>query len=216
MKNFKWWQLVITILVVLLLFSLSCGKGGMKGFFCNKGGDTVSVKRDTIINHDSSTVVFIPVPVKVTAPGEVKWYKEVKHDTLPPITSYDYSEPCDSTYTAAYFKTLYYDTTLKGKRWEARQKQTVTQNRIIESSFTMLTYDTTIKETVVLTQSKKIIAYFGISALSKFKDPFYGAGVSLGLKGRNDNIFMATANLSRNGMIYQGHALFPIRLFNKK
>lgn len=218
MKKVNWVNLTIVVLLVMIMLSTTCGKGRLKGFFCNKGGDTISVKIDSVINVYDTTIVFVPVPVKVTLPGPGA---EV-HDTLPPIIDYRYAEPCDSTYTKAYFKTVYYKDTLVGRNWRLIKGDTVTQNRITGTSSTVMTYDTTITKTITLTQPKKIIVSYGFNYIARVNDPFYGGGFSLGIKGKNDNQFLLSSGLTRGqptflkGLYFQGHAMFPIRLFKKR
>lgn len=211
MKYLTTKNIIIAVLILLVLFLLTCGHSRSGGFFQCNGKDTISHRIDTIIVIHKSDTTYIPQPVEVFMPGQVKWFEKTVHDTLPPITSYEFALPCDSQYTKAYFLTSIYKAHNEGKNWKVDIADTVTQNRIIGRGLKVVTQDTVIRESTTLLKHK-LILYFGFSVQGGMSDWFHAAGLDLSLKGTNDRIYSIGANLTRdNKIFYQAGVRLPIR-----
>lgn len=218
MKNINWYKIGVFVLlgVLLLLLTRGCGKGGGSFFSCNKS-DTVSHTIDTTIRKDSIVVVGVPVPYKVIdtfyLPGKPRPY--AVYDTLygeGKIREVDTAEILRRYYEVAYYKDV-----KDIKRGTATIYDTVTQNRIVGRSLKVVVSDTTIREVITLTQPKRLILFFGVSATGSRKDPFHMAGMDLTLKGKNDRMYSVGANIDQHGTLYGtfGYRI-PIKLTKKK
>jgi len=216
----NWYKIGFYLCAAFVVFLLlrSCGGPGGSYFSCNGKRDTISHKIDTTINRDSTDTVYVPTPVYIrdTIAGKPKPY--AVHDTL---ETFEYEVKVEPVDTAAILKQYYqyaiYSDTQKIKRGTIIINDTVTQNRIARRGLKTFISDTTIKETVVLSQPKKMILYLGFSAIGSRKDPFHMAGADLSLKGKNDRQYSIGANIQNDGtLFYEAGIRFPIRLFKKK
>ncbi len=216
MKTLKWYHYIIFGLVILLFLTFSCGKGGVKGFFCG-GSDTLSVKVDTITVIEKADTVYVPKIIGVIN----TIYKPVyKTDTL---ESFEVMiEPAD---TAAilnrYYQQVYYSDTQRILQGTVIINDTVMENRIRSRGLVTDLKVQTIKETVTITAPKRVVVSYGFNYMARVNDPFYAGGISLGLKGKNDNHFILSTGITRGQgnslerLLFQGHALFPIRLIKR-
>ena len=200
----------VAAIIILLLLVRSCGNGGTSFFSCNKP-DTTRHTIDTTIYKDSIVYVDKPVPYKVEIFIKGKPY--AVHDT---VTDYLIHPTDTAAILQRFLETVYYSQVYDVKRGTIIINDTLTQNRISGRGLLVNISDTTIKETIILQQPKRLILYFGINAMGNRKDFFHSIGSDLSLKGNNDMIYGAGVNIMRGGEIfYTGKVMFPIR-FNKK
>lgn len=208
----NWFKVFFIIAAIYLLFTWfkSC-KAGDDFFGCSRG-DTISVKRDTIIRIDSSNVSYIPIPVHVEVPTVIhvpgKDIIKYEKETIEIPVDADTAAILQRYYTKRY----YVDTINRGSAW-IRISDTVTQNKIVGRGVIVTVRDTLIRETITLTQPKRMVVYFGVSAMGMPKTPFYAIGGQLSLKGKNDKIYGVGAFLNKDGeVMYQAEYKIPIRL----
>lgn len=223
MGKTNWYKIGFYLCAALVVFLIlrSCGGPGGSYFSCNGKRDTIAHKIDTTIKKDSSDTSYVPKVVTIhdTMPGKTSYVPYF--DTLYMDTFYVDRPVTAKIDTAAilkrYYQVLTYSDTQKVKRGKVIINDTVTQNRIVRRGLKTFITDTTIKETVVLSQPKKMILYFGFSAMGDRKDPFNMAGVDLSLKGKNDRQYSIGMNLRNDGHVfYEAGVRFPIRLFKKR
>lgn len=220
MANAKtnWWKWAVIIAILIFVFWVGCGVG-RGGFGCTPHRDTASVKIDTTINNGKDSVIRVPVPYKVDSliyvPGKPKKVY-LPGDTITE-TSYEYALPTDTAQIISnYFSTSYYNDTVRFKRGWVAITDTISMNAIQGRKIVSSISDTTIKETVVLTQPKKRIVYFTLSAMGNKNDPVYAIGGGLAIKSRNDKMYGLEWKQARNNIWYvEGRIGIPIRLTKK-
>lgn len=165
---------IAIVIITLQLRSCFCGGG-------QQTRDTVSVKIDTVWQRVKDTILLDhPVPYKVV------YYKEkVLRDTLETVETV--LQHVDSARILnQYLSVRPYDTTIQVQYGTIQLIDTVTQNRITGRSV-FLTQDIPIvKETVTLTQPKRVVLYFSIAAIGNKDHLPYASGAGLGLKLKND------------------------------
>lgn len=162
--------------------------------------DTIPGKIEVVIDTQ-----YVPKPYKVVQ------YKPVfKTDTLEltEIVQVDTSQ-----IVLDYHRRRYYSDTVKIDFGHAIINDTVTENRIAGRGVKTNQRLPVIKETVTIFQPPRNILYLGFSGTGSKQNFFYSIGTDLSLKTRNDRIYSAGVNLTRdNQVLFEGGVKFPIRL----
>lgn len=194
---FKYSSLLVIVLATLWFFR-----------DCNHTGainptktDTVSIKIDTghiVYKHDTS---YVPRFYKIV-------YRDTTnlHDTL-----------LEKVDTAAimhdYYATKYYRDTAKVQYGYVVIEDTVLQNRLDgQSVHTHLTIPE-ITKTVVLSQPKRNVVFFGMGAYTDKSWTLAATSASVAMKFKNDKIVSLNGMLFKGGNVgWGGSFYFPIKL----
>lgn len=206
-----------TVALVVFFLIKGCGKGDIGFFGCNHR-DTISVKHDTVITQSKTDTVYEPEFVGV---ANTVYVPKILHDTLEidgePVTNTVIEHVDTSAILSRYYQKVFYSDTQRLSRGTVIISDSVYTNRIISRRLQTSNTDTTINNTITLSQPKKLILYFNAESLGNLQQPFYGAGIGLGLKGKNDVIFDAKYWLFRGQKpMYSGGVSLPIRLLKHK
>lgn len=196
------WSVVLIIFLGLLWMRWQCTH--------KTGGEVVKIQRDTTYIKTMDTVLIDnPVPYKV-----VYWKEKVLHDTLETIETV--LQHVDSArIPSQYISTRFYDTTIRVKYGGVRLRDTVTQNRIVGRSVYLDQIIPLVKETVTLTQPKRVVLYFGVQAMGNKENLPYAAGATLDLKLKSDGIIEVGGYLTNDKPMYSFGLKFPIKLRKK-
>lgn len=200
---FKYSVILIGIIVVFLLFR-RCGKNEGS---VNSKTDTVSVVRDTTIYIVKKDTNYVPVPYKVSVPQP---YKVTVHDTLEIYETIG----TDSTnvFLKEYISSKYYRDTVKNNYGYIIIEDTLSRNSIQGRSVATNLSILEVKETVTLQQPKRNILYTGFEVIGNEVSPLWGTGVNVGLKTKNDKIYIAKGILNKTGDAMFGfQMLIPIK-----
>ena len=193
------WGVILVIFLGLLWMRWQCTH--------KTGGEVVKIKRDTTYIKTRDTVLIDhPVPYKVTY-----WKEKVLHDTLETIETL--LQHVDSARILdQYFAMRDYDTTMKVKYGQMRMRATVMQNRIVAATFNLNQDIPQVKETVTLTQPKRVVLYFGVQAMGNKENLPYAAGATLDLKLKSDGIIGVGGYLTKDQPMFSFGMKFPIKL----
>lgn len=203
MKKLNWYKIAVfaTIAIVIFLLGRKCGDGGSP---VQPGVEVV----DTVYLDTTTEVAYIPVPVKVVEPEVV-----YKTDTL---ETFEVVQVDTSQVLIDYHRRRYYRDTVSIEYGTAIISDTITANRIAGRSVKTHLQIPVITSTVTVYQPPRNIVYLGFSATGSTQNYFYSIGADLSLKVKNDRIYSAGVNLTRdNQLLYQAGVKFPIRLRGK-
>lgn len=210
---FKWSVVLIMFIGMLWLMRQAGCIGGRKA-----ASDTVSVRIDTTYILKIDTLKF-----ETLVPYKVQYVKEkILHDTLIDFKTISTGGIIDSAWIAdhknvtiatdQYFATRFYNTVSNVQYGTATINDTVTQNRIVGRSVILNQNIPVAKETVTLTQPKRVVLFFGIQAIGNKQSLPFASGATLDLKFKNDGMIGIGGYLTRNDPMYSISAKFPIRL----
>lgn len=207
----SWQKLVIMFVVIATAIFLLLRSCGGDVFSCNKGRDTVSVRVDTLYLPAKIDTHYVPQPYKVVV------YKPVlkfRTDTIEYHDGIDvFYLDADSVGAEQYYSVKYYSDTVKIDYGTAVIEDTVTQNQIAGRGVRTTMKIPMLTKTVTLFQPKRNIVYLGFSGTGSKQNFFYSIGTDISLKTKNDRMYTAGVNLTRdNQLLYQGGVKFPIRL----
>jgi hypothetical protein len=172
----------------------------------NPKGDTAKVVRDTVLIIEKHDSTYRPQIVNITNPVTYKPY--LVTDTLWG------SEPTDTAaILAKYYQKVFYSDTQKLSRGKIIISDTVSRNRIESRRLQTFNTDTTITNTITLTQPKRLVVYIGGSVIGNQQHPLYLAGPDLSIKWRDDKIVTLGMFVNLKGQLfYQTGLKYPIRL----
>lgn len=200
----NWYKVGVfsAIAIAIFLFGRKCGSDGtVKG----TSNDTATVRVDTLPGFLQVIIDthYVPQPYKV-----VQYRPVYRTDTL----------EMDDRVDIIYLDTTgivisYYSDTTKIDFGHVIISDTISENRIAGRGVKTNQRLPIIKETVTIFQPPKNIVYLGFSGTGSKQNFFYSIGTDLSLKTRNDRIYSAGVNLTRdNQVLFEGGVKFPIRL----
>lgn len=197
-NNFKW-SVILVIFIGLIWFYFKACHGSIKP-------EVVKVTYDTTYLKQTDT---IRIPYQTLVPYKVVYTKEkVLHDTLETV---ELEKVDTARILAQYFATRFYSKTDNVQYGNVTVKDTVTQNRIIGRSIILNQNIPVVKETVTLTQPKRIVLLAGVQAFGNKQYLPYAAGITLDLKLKSDAMIGGGAYLTRSDFMYSADVKFPIR-----
>lgn len=203
----NWYKVAFFTVIAVALFLIIKGCDGGSLFGWKKGKDTISVKHDTIYLLSKADTHYVPQPYKVVEYKSVLRYRTDMLE-LTEIVQVDTSQ-----IVLDYHRRRFYSDTVKIDHGTAIINDTVTENRIAGRSVKTNQRIPVIKETVTIYQPPRNIVYLGFSGTGSKQNFFYSIGTDLSLKTRNDRIYSAGVNLTRdNQVLFEGGVKFPVRL----
>jgi hypothetical protein len=205
---------IVRLVVILAGAFLLFRTGKSCNSISHPGQDTVRIVRDTVLvieRHDST---YKPNIINITNPVTYKPY--LVTDTL-----FEGAEPVDTAaILARYYQKVFYVDSQKLARGSVVISDSVSRNRIFSRHIQTFNTDTTITNTITLTQPKKLVVYLGGSIIGNQQKPFYLGGLDLSVKWRDDKIVTLGAFFNIKGQLYYQTGLkYPIKLnsiFHKK
>lgn len=202
---FKYSVILIGIIIVFLLFR-RCGDGGGS----SNQNDTISVRIDTVWKESKTDTFYTPEIVKT----EYRTKLEYKTDT---IETFEYIVVDTSLVMQDYFSRKYYEDSVQVEYGKVYINDTVSENKIKSRGVRTIFNIPTIKETIALREKKRNVVYAGFGAMGSEQSFIEQTEISLGLKTKNDKLYLLEAALSRQGtVLIGGKVVIPIRLNNKK
>jgi hypothetical protein len=201
---FKWGAALI-IAVLLFMFWRGCKSGGS----VKPTNDTVAVKIDTIWMLSETDTYYTPAVVKTEYRSQLVY----KTDTL---ETFEYIKADTATILKNYLATRYYQDSIVVQYGKVYIDDTVTRNKIVSRGVRTEFNIPVIKESVILYQPSRTIAYLGFEGIGSHESIVYGVGASFGFKFKNDKYYGVKALISKDGNPLYGVELkIPIR-FRKK
>lgn len=215
-KGINWYKIIVYAVIVFFIAALirNCGKKG-DFFGCNRGQDTISYTKDSIITLTKDSIVYVPMPYAVIKEVE-KWRYRDRIDTI--LHDIDPISPTDTAALLADYNSIrLYADTLRPEGAVIRKYDTVSHNRIVGSGVRVDIETKTITETITVEAPPKTIWYWGLSAMGAKTDPFFAAGMDLSVKFPSDKMIGFGANLNNKGTVYyEAQLKLPIRLGKKR
>lgn len=207
----NWYKISVfaAIAIAIFFFGRKCGSGGSV-----VANDTVSVRIDTLpgIIQVVIDTHYVPKPYKVV--DKVVETKVVKFDHFKTDTVYTHPDP--HGIKRFMLDSAFYSDTVNIDHGTAIINDTITENRIAGRGIKSTIQIPIIKETVTIFQPPRNIVYLGFSGTGSKQNFFYSIGTDLSLKTRNDRIYSAGVNLTRdNQVLYEGGFKIPLK-FSKK
>lgn len=188
-------------IAIALLFKKCSGCSGVSGRI-----DTIFHKIDTQWVQTKKDTAYTPSPYAIYYTKE-----KVLHDTLEIFDTVPLTVDTVRILQQYFAKRFYSDTEIV-KYGYVIINDTVTQNRIIGRGLKENLSVPVVKETVVLSQPKRNVAYIGLAALGNQVNFLYAIGGTFGLKFKNDKYVGVVALLTKDGNPTYGVELkLPIR-----
>lgn len=195
-------KLTIALAIVVLLL-------WWKGCSCNGGGgttrDTISVRVDTFWKQRKDSLVYVPVPYKVTYPGK----KIVLHDTLEEYNDLPIDSSAAVRLREKYFATRYYDTMINVQYGSIWLKDTVTQNRITGRFVELNQQIPEITKTITLQRERRVTLYLSLQAMGNDQTHLFGTGAGIGIMDKRGRYYGANYLVTKD---YKNMILAEIKI----